>query len=623
MGGGTEAVNASDLKTIRDRISEKVWMDGYRYYQMDLSEEPVQSGENYYLSSLDYSDQKASYWEPIRHIEYTMAYIRYIGKEELEGNQGKRSIALGLINYWIENDYQNENNWYYNQIAAPYDLADISIMMWEWMDDKTIESVTKILNRGTINRGAELTSNSNGSDFLNISIENAIVSSDSKLLNDCMGAINSLIEITSNKTTGIQDDLTYFDYTVLCSGGAYSATYTNNISWFIYLMNGTEYEIDVEKEALFIDFVLDGQWFFHMRNGVPQWSMARSTYQASGGDYIKEALQNLVDIDFDYRKDELKLYLTSFEDNQCVYKINYFNTPGVLVCKGPLGYLAARGCKSDISLTDVQLKEGVLNYNYSYGSNTCFMRAGNEYSTVGAVYDYSMIPGTTSIYENDSELKARWENEYNRTWGHVEFVTPPISNCRGMVDDNIQAGVLCSELHHDGINGQNAFILYNSQMICLGTGFDSDEKDKRILTCVNQCLSDGTPLFLSELQYGECCMNDGFIYKNLCTCSLNIEKKVQRGTVSRVSLNNSDIDRIQEYEVFCCYYGWGSKMDDISYAYSVEPEGNKSVEIAGIVNNTQCQLVEFSDGTVVGYAYADYRYRNMDLKKGFVFYDNQ
>lgn len=64
-------------------------------------------------------------------------------------------------------------------------------------------------------------------------------------------------------------------------------------------------------------------------------------------------------------------------------------------------------------------------------------------------------------------------------------------------------------------------------------------------------------------------------------------------------------------------------MDDISYAYSVEPEGNKSVEIAGIVNNTQCQLVEFSDGTVVGYAYADYRYRNMDLKKGFVFYDNQ
>ncbi|MCI8561812.1 MAG: hypothetical protein HFH03_11960 [Dorea sp.] len=612
-GGGTEsikhvdqAVETRQLEIVASRYDEIVWNQGYRYFEMDISEAPIESKNGYYLGSVDYSESKSSYWPAIRHLEYTMAYIRNIGQEKLAQKPGEREIILGLIDFWICNDFQNEKNWYYNQIGVPYDLADIAIMMGEWLDEGQKEKISEILDRGTVGRGVrKLVAESNGTDFLNISIMNAIITGSSELMKECALCIGELIIINDDKDTGIQTDLSYFDYTALCSGGAYAATYIDNISWLLYLVHDTDFYFDKEKEKIFIDFLLDGQRFFHRIDGVPQFSMARSTYQASGGRYVKKALERLVSIDGIYRHDELEKYLLSFDDTSLIEGgIKYFPISGTMVSNGKDGYIAVRGSKADISMTDVQIEEGVLNYNYSYGSNTCYMQDGNEYSAIGAVFDYSMVPGTTAYHESDEELLKRWEEDYNQTWGHVEFIKTENNDCIGYVGNNI--GVLVTDIRHDSIDGRNIFILRDNTLYCLGLiSIDSKKQtqsNNSIRTTVDQSLSDGKALTNNVLKNGAYCKNGGFVYRNLCDSILHVDKRKQNGTISRISLNNPDSDNIQTEEVFACYYDWGTSSGNMAYAYSVSAL-NEDENIVNIVNNEDCQIVEFSDGMIAGYCY--------------------
>lgn len=610
-GGGTEfpeqaeqTARTDQLKIIASRFEELVWNQGYRYFEMDITEVPVKSEVGYYLNSVDYAELKPSYWPAIRHLEYTMAYIRNIGQKKLAQRADEREIILGLIDFWIYNDFQNEQNWYYNQIGVPYDLADIAIMMREWLDEEQKEKISIILDRGTVGRGVkQIVAESNGADFLNISIMNAIITASSNLMKQCVLGIGELIIINDDKDTGIQTDLSYFDYTALCSGGGYAASYIDNISWFFYLIRGTSFYIDKDKEKIFIDFLLDGQRFFHRNDGVPQFSMARSTYQASGGRYIQKALKRLVSIDEIYRHDELEKYLLSFDDTSLIESgIKYFPVSGTMVSNGKDGYIAVRGSKTDISMTDVQIEEGVLNYNYSYGSNTCYMRDGNEYSAIGAAFDYSMVPGTTAYHESDEELLKRWEEDYNQTWGHEEYIKTENKDCIGYVCDNI--GVLVTDIHHDGIDGKNIFVLRDDTLYCLGlisiVSKERELSNNSVRTTVDQSLSDGEALTNNVLKNGACCKNGGFIYRNLCDSILHVNKREQNGTISRISLNNPDSDNVQTEEVFSCYYDWGNSSGNMSYAYSVSAL-NEDENIVNIVNNEDYQIIEFSDGMIAGY----------------------
>ena len=592
---------------------------------MNLEESLSQSADGLYLNSLNYDDQEPSYWQPIRHLEYTMGYIRKAGKQKITDDAKVRNTIIGLIDYWLAKDYTNKNNWYYNEIGVPFDLADISIMVKDYLTDAQLDKIAKILNRGTIGRGPDDKEvyGSNGTDFIKISIVNAVLTNDYNLLDTCMNRINALITKSDDKYTGIQEDMTYMGATVLYSGGSYSATYMDNISYFIYLLDGTAFNIREDKYRLFVDFILDGQYFFNMKDGVPQWSLGRSAYQASGGNYIRDALKRLLHNQNQYRIDELKAYYDSFyNDTSLEERISYFPKAGVLVYKGPSGYFAARGAADGVSLANVQINEGVLDYNYSYGSNTCYMKSGDEYSSLSPVFDFSMLPGTTTYYESDDTLRRRWKENYNKTWGFNEYVSPVNSHCDGKVDEETKAGIMVTELHHDDINGKNAFIIYKKRMYCLGTSFfnSEDDKSKEIITTIDQCESDDQESRKTTLSKGESITNASFRYTNLCENGLICEREMQSGTISRSSLNFPDSNTAQSHEVFKCYYKWGASLDEDSYAYSVSSlENEDSVDIKKIINTDNCQLIEFSDGMIIGYVYtSDFNLDGISLIHGSI-----
>ena len=622
-----------EIEVIKNRISDEVWSQSYRYCEVSINEKPVMDDEGgLYLLSIDYNSQKPAEWPVIGHLEYIMSYLRSIGKEQLKYDNKAQKVVVGMLDYWLRHDFSN-TNWYWNQIGIPYDLADICIMFGDYLDKDRLNKIERILNRGTYGKGQsfkDIIPESNSSDWMDISVKHAVIYKNKELLMTCAEHINELIDYGSDKDSGIQKDFSYYCYCVLASGGSYSGVYTRNISYFIDILYGTQYQVKYEKVKLFIDFLLDGQRFFNRGFGAPHFTIARSAVYADGGEDFYNSVARLVKLEGIYRNKELLDYYQSFHDYSFVSsRIRCFPVPGVLINSSKNAYIGVRGCMEGYSMTDVQNQEGVLNYNLSYGSNTCYMYHGDEYSSIGAVYDFSMFPGTTTYYMTDDDLLLKWENEYNRTWGHYLFYKSPYSNCQLQSQDSINAGVLITELHNNGINGKNAFITLGSTLYVLGTSFCANEKESRdIITTIDQCKTEEIDFVTKSIKKGESITNRMFTYTNLCEAEIICNKSHREGSIKRTNLNSEG--EMEVGNVFCCYYDWGKNLENISYAYKVT--GNETKEDRGFIpftisNTDKCQIIEFENGAIIGYSYCNLNYKNkngdtISIMPGFVFLTN-
>lgn len=621
------------IDIVKNRISDIVWKQSFRYCKVSIDEKPIRDDEgNLYLQSIDYKSEIPSEWPVIGHLEYIMAYLRSIGKEQLKNDVEAQKTVIGLLDFWIQHDFRN-NNWYWNQIGVPYDLADICIMFGDYLDKTRLEKIDEILNRGTYGKGQsinEIKPESNSTDWMDISIKHAVLFRNEELLETYADKLNELIDYGPFKESGIQTDYSYFCYSALASGGSYSAVYTRNISYFISLLYGTDFQLKEEKIKLFVDFLLDGQRFFNRGYGAPHFSIARSAAYANGGGAFYESLSKLVNLGGIYRHKELLDYYKSFNDFSYIKpEIKCFSVPGVIINSSVDSYIGVRGCMDGYSMTDVQNQEGVLNFNLSYGSNTCYMYYGDEYSSIGAVYDFSMFPGTTTYYQNDEELLLKWKNEYNQTWGHDDFYKSPYSNCQLKCDDVLKAGVLITELHNNGIDGKNAFITFGSSLYVLGTGFCAAvNNSKDIITTIDQCKTDEIDFDNVNIRKFESISNRMFTYTNLSDVDMICNKRNKEGSYKRTNLNSGD-DK-ETGKIFCCYYNWGKSLDDISYAYKVTGNNSKEsndLNVVSISNSEACQLIEFDNGTIIGYSYSTFNYQDNNGKvysiaPGFVFLKN-
>ena len=386
---------------------------------------------------------------------------------------------------------------------------------------------------------------------------------------------------------------------------------------FLYLLNGTKYSISKEKEELFVDYILEGERYFHRNYGTTNFSIGRSAVYCKGGDIIYKNLELLLEIKDIYRKKELLQYYISYNDFSKIERVNkYFPLSGTIVSNGPNAFMAVRGSQKGNGLTDVVNNQGGLNYNLSYGSNSCYMFYGDEYKSIGAVFDFAMYPGTTSFYESDQQLYERYESEFNKSWGRVKR---PNINCKGYNDEEKLITVLKTDLFNDGLSGDNLFIFKGNDAFALGTNFKNEKYNSNpIVTTVDQCLSGDKKDYSIILDYGMQITNRAFVYTNLCDYELVCESRDQFGSYSRGDAAGDDT--IQKEKVFVAYYNWENDVSGMNYAYAVSPISNEFQlsDIVTIENNSICQLIEFSDGTIIGYSYVPSTYKDKAGKTYFL-----
>lgn len=576
----------------------------------------VKQKVGYTFSSVDYSSTSASAWSTVNHLIYLKTLISCYGKERLKTDTAARETVIAVLDNWLEEDYTCSVNWWYNEIQTPRYMAAIGLMLSPYLSDEQIEKMDEIIGKGTLRGSKKATTytGANLSDMMATTIHHGLLVGDYGTIFAASDRMAAEITIASKNKEGIQSDGSYFQHgNLLCSAGSYGTVFVKGIETFIVQLYGTCFALPDNKIELFIDHLLDDQSMFHRLYGTTYFSIGRSAVYANGASQLHGTARTLSRIEGIYRRDDLLKYSESFSDTSKINSaLRYFPLSYSLVNKNADYYMAVRGAHKGFILTEVVNKQNLLGYNLSYGANTCYMYHGDEYQAIGAVLDFSMLPGITTYHEDDATLLARYNNSYNKTWGKSTYKG---THCDGATDEELGIGALYMELINDGIYGKLSFVTYKNMTVALGAGLDCTKSSNttEIRTSIDQCKYNNarigeTALTLNggsvSVMGNAAIYNGAFAYYNLGNGILTAEAKTMTGSYSRTDSAKSYYE--QSADVFSLYYSYGNSMSDASYAYAVcansdgnAPKTSSELPIKRITNTESIQAVEFSDGHYV------------------------
>lgn len=612
-GNTKNDTKVKQIETIKGRLQSRLWSEKPSYYYS------LNEYRNIYrdgvFSNVDYASHDAAAWDTEKHLCYLKDMILQYGKENVEQDGPFQGQILDGVRYWCENKFNCEENWWFNVIKVPRDLLELTLLLEPFISDE-LKIDVKDITQGRTALDGDLSwyQGTNLSDILNNAVMYGTLFDDKNLLNRVAEELEKDLEIRNDtESTGIRADMSYTtSHGGLDCGGSYAGDYCMYMASIIELLWDTEYFISDVNIRLLIDHILDGENYFHMGMSTAYFSNGRHAVDGDGAVNLMRSVEILAGLEGIYREDELEEYKKSFIDKSDFEAgIKAFSDTNCLVSKNKDYYIGVKGAAEGLPLMNVQNGQGVLNYNLSYGSNTCFMHDGNEYGSIGAVLDFSKWPGITTYCETDEELYQRYTEDYGQTWGWGDYAQSEgrwtVADCL----DEVGIGLLSMNLLHDGIAGVLTYVSFGDGLIALGTGLkcDKQDNDKEIVTSVNQCRSDlpvyfgneepmdsGEEVAVSEKQYVS---NDGFTYYNLCDKDMIAANNVLTGSKSRGDSAGSK--EIESHNVFQLWYPWGSELEDESYAYCVIDDLHLKdrqfvLPIEELTNTATIQGVEFYDG---------------------------
>jgi hypothetical protein len=607
---------SKDFYALFDKVKASQWgkqnEDEVKKYEALLVKDTV----GYKFSNVDYSSTSASAWNTVNHLSYLKSMISAYGENRLKTDAKARDTVMAVLDNWLEADYTCTVNWWYNEIQTPRYMAAIGLMLSDFLTEKQLSKMDKIIGKGTLRGSSKATTytGANLSDMMATTIQHGLLMGDYGTVFAASERMAEEIAVAAKNKEGIQSDGSYFQHgNLLCSAGSYGSVFVKGIETFIVQLYGTCFALPDDKVELFIDHLLDDQSLFHMNYGTAYFSIGRSAVYANGASQLHGTARTLSRIEGIYRRDDLLRYSESFSDTTKINAaLRYFPLSYSLVNKSPAYYMAVRGAHKNFILTEVVNKQNLLGYNLSYGANTCYMYYGDEYQAIGAVLDFSMFPGITTYHEDDATLLSRYNNDYGKTWGKSTYTG---SHCDGLTDEETGIGALYMELINDGIDGKLSFITYKGLTVALGAGIDCAKSGNtaEIRTSVDQCKYNSakignTPLALNggsvSVMGNAAIYNGAFAYYNLGDGVLTAEAKTMTGSYSRTDSAKSYYE--QSADVFSLYYSYGTNPQNASYAYAVHanadgkaPATADGLPILKITNTEALQAVEFKDGHYV------------------------
>ncbi len=573
--------------------------------------------KGYFWEDIDYSDNNISIWKCIIHLNRLHAVISAEGEDRLTRDEIYRRKILGTLDFWLTNDFANPN-WWYNQIGVPHILADICLMADAYIDGERRQAAERILARGSLrgNRGISGWTGANLLWGIRGTVLDAMFLRDSGLLRQAVNRAQQEIAVAEGLAEGIKEDRSFYQHGPQLYSGGYGRSFTASVAELAHLFGGSEFQIEKDKLLLFCEFVLFGQRYLTRQGSMDYLCMGRelSRRNALSASSLRSSVSKMIHTPEMPHKDALRAYLAELEgdDNGELCDTRWFRNSYILCHHRPPFYMSVKGSHSDFIGTESGNYENYLGYNLTFGANTCFMADGKEYYNIDPLWDFSMLPGTTSFREDDAALlkhTGAYERWYSRK-GTTDF-------CGGFSDG--RRGVMYLKIDHDGLRALVSIFFFDFGMVALGTGITysaeaEQENAAEIVTTVNQCFLDdasaggkpvgpGETVFVGEDRIS----NGGFSYYNLCGRPLTLFTGKVTGNWKRNNLAESDEEVTRE--LFKLYFSHGCLPVDSSYAYAVCGGSNaKKPSVARIVNTGLMQAVELEDGSasVVFYQHGEY-----------------
>lgn len=535
---------------------------------------------NCYFSDVNYADTDRSNWTTKRHLNRAERLaILYRKETDSEKKKLYKDYVMRLLEHWIKNDYQN-SNWWYNKLATPNTLGEIGLLMKKDLSFRQLIQLGELVGRGCFSVNTPVKTHA-GANIIDI----AMSSIKFGVLTDSRSAVKTAVkmvadELDNSEDEGLRADATFFQHGCRLYMGGYGITFISGMSELIFMLSGTKYNFTSDQLTKLSDFIVDGIQVMSFGNILDPTTMGRSISRNNSQPLngLSKSLRKLAAVDEMPRRDEILKYAQSIENNEKKDTgVHYFDEAKFIVINDEDFYFSFRGGADYLVYSEIINDENILGYNSSFPGVTTIMHTGNEYTNISPVYDFSMVPGATAVYETDAELKA-----------HDDFTYRYLSGTFGSCAKD-GAALSFAQTEHEGIKMTVTCFATDNAAFLLGTGF-SDSENRELITTIDQSFAAGD--FTCE---NNTAIHNGIKYTLIDGGTLNACQKHVTGSWHRNNLGYSDT--AVEGDIFTASF-----VNNGSYAYSVMTEDTDE-SITVIQNTPDIQAVVMPDGTVAAVFY--------------------
>lgn len=552
-------------------------------YDGDLILSLIAEDENgdLYFADIDYKNGDRTTWPASRHIKRAeQLALLYRRETDPAKAETYKNAVLGLIDHWIKADYQN-SNWWHNRLCDPNVLGELGILMKNDLNDEQMLKLSELVGRGCFTVSPVLYSHAgaNAVDLAMSSIKFGALTGSGAAIKTAVGIVSG--ELKYSAAEGLKKDHTFFQHGNRIYMGGYGAVYIDGLVNIITMLAGTEYNFTTEQFEPFVSFILDGLQKMSFGSTLDPTTMGRSVSRLNAQplNSIVPSLIKLTAVEEMPRRDEIAAYAQSIvNDTKSDHGVELFDVAKMLVINNADFYFSFRGGSNTMVYSEVINDENVLGYNSSVPGVTTIMHTGNEYRDIAPLYDYSFVPGVTSVYETDEQLLSH---------GDFSYRVLPGTYCDASASG---AAVLGAKTNREGISMTVSCFATDNAAVILGAGL-KDAKGRPMNTTLDQSFYTG-----SFVRDGNTVIHNGIKYTVYDGGELSAKAEHRTGSWRRNNLTYPDI--FAEGDIFTV-----SLQNNGSYAYSVTSE-NTDADFEIIVNTEKVQAVKLPDGRVAASFFA-------------------
>lgn len=504
---------------------------------------------------IDYTDQSRSLWQLEKHLD------RIISLSSLHTPLSTKK-AISALRFWFKGNFVNPN-WWYQKIGIPRRILAIAYQLDENIPDDLRPEVIKSLS---VIDSDDYPARPGGDRI-------QVISNHAKALlwqRDEARATQLFAKIEAEAQFGPIEETMYdasggqevrnehrpagrgfqSDMTFHHRGDRVDCTMTYGMEvpefytqWALMLQS-TPWRFTDEHTHFIIDYLLDAvRWHLVNDEQVEPSALNRELARPGKAEFNKtEILQRLLCLCNGYREDELKSFAAHANN---LIGARYFWQSDYFAFKNA-NYQAAVRMHSHRNANQEypHNSEGIK--NHFRGDGACHFSPsgarGVEYHQIWPVFNFSMVPGTTSPLL--TEMPPMNEVQMRRS---------PIFFSGAITDKSLAACAMDFKTYRNDLQARKSWFFFDEGYVCLGTGITSTLPDT-IVTTIEQSL---LPCHARYTLIG-----DNPVMET---------EGMRHGTWANVVRDSEFADIEASLPVYSLAINHGVRPENASYAYTVAP----------------------------------------------------
>lgn len=569
------------------------------YMAVHLPDDEVQSlldsfdWEEGCWKDIDYTAQDRGRWPATLHLTrmYALAKLyRYPG-QHWEGSEKLRTLLHSGMAWWFRN-MPVCPNWWHNDIGVPKKMTAVLLMLRDELSEQEMAGGLKVLERSRFGMTGQ-----NKVWLAGNNLMKGLLTDDAALVQKAKGQIAEEIYITSSE--GIQDDWSFHQHGPQIQFGNYGLAYADGVSFWIRVLDGTEYAFSPEQVDIVAGLLKNGICRCVFKGVMDPSFCGRQNFIDAGTGKafaLSVAAQNMAaasegDPEF-FRKVALENLQPEKYRNSITGPV-YYRRSDCGIYRRPDWYASIRMHSDRTIGFEFTNRENTL-ANFSADGALILMQDGHEFENIFACWDWRKVPGVTA-YDDGKQIKCDDSVAGKRNWS---------SHVGGAVSGDVMAATM--ELQRDGLHAFKSTFFFEDCVVNLGSGITVSRDDFRsVTTAVDQVHLAG------KITSGKNWVHhNGRGYVSLDGASLMVSDTLQKGKWD--DIDPAFKDKWDETRVFKCWFDHplGTLRDGNrgTYAYALVPcstarqtaafasrykKGRAPVEV--LRNDALCQAVRHGD----------------------------